>query len=122
MATNRNPGPVGGGALSSEFAGDPDMTELVQMFVDEMPQRVDAMLDCWEKGNLGDLRRMAHQLKGASGGYGFPTVGQMAAQLEAGLAAVGRTPDPDALDHLRSQVDELVGMCRRVTSEPPSGA
>lgn len=122
MATNRNPGPVGGGALSSEFAGDPEMTDLVKKFVDEMPQRVDAMLDCWEKGQLGDLRRLAHQLKGASGGYGFPTVGQLAAQLETGLAAAGRAPDPQALDRLRAQVDELVGMCRRVTAEPPSGA
>lgn len=121
MATNRNPRPVGGGALSSEFAGDPEMTDLVRLFVEEMPQRVDAMLECWERGSLGDLRRLAHQLKGASGGYGFPTVGETAAQLESGLAAAGRTPEPDVLGKLKAQVDDLVDMCRRVTSEPPSG-
>ena len=68
--------------IVSQFASDPDMVELVQMFVDEMPHRVRAIQDQWRAHSFTDLRRTAHQIKGASGGYGFPTVGQVAAKLE----------------------------------------
>lgn len=122
MTTKRSLGSSDSGAsLSSEFAGDPDMVELVKMFVDEMPQRIDALLDSWQRGSAGDLRRLAHQMKGACGGYGFPQVGHAAGALEKSLAAFGQDVALGDLEGLRDQVDELVGMCRRVTADPDPG-
>ena len=118
METNRDPRPVGGGKLRSEFAGDPEMIDLVRMFVDEMPQRVDAMLESWRRGAAGDLRRHAHQLKGACGGYGFPVVGAAAGLLEASIASLGQSAGTDELSGLREQIDDLVGLCLQVVADP----
>ncbi len=113
--------PEPGGAITSEFAGDPDMVELVKLFVDEMPTRIDALLDSWQRGAAGDLRRIAHQMKGACGGYGFPQVGNAAGVLERSLAAFGQSVDVGELERLRNQVDDLVDLCRRVSAEPGPG-
>lgn len=101
-------------SLTSTLASDPDMLELVQMFVDEMPGRVEILQDQFNQHNFNDLRRTAHQLKGACGGYGFPSIGAVAGRLEHSLNEVlTRTSETD-VDRLRKQVDELVDMCRRV--------
>ncbi len=118
MESSRGPGPVGGGGLRSEFAGDPEMIGLVKMFVDEMPQRVEAILESWRRGATGDLRRQAHQLKGACGGYGFPAVGAAAGSLEASIAGLGQRAGIDELRGLREQIDELVGLCQSVLADP----
>lgn len=117
MTTKHNFGSGKAGALTSEFASDPDMIELVRLFVEEMPQRVDAILESWERGAAADLRRLAHQMKGACGGYGFPQVGKAAGDLEKSLAAMGQGVDLGDLDGLREQLDHLVGLCRRVTAD-----
>ena len=97
--------------LVSQLAGDPDMAELVALFVEEMPSRVRTVLECFERGELSELKRVAHQLKGACGGYGFPQVGAVAGDLEKMLAQ-GATDD---LARVRACVDGLVDMCRRVS-------
>jgi HPt (histidine-containing phosphotransfer) domain-containing protein len=86
------------------------MAELIQSFVNEIPERVRLVERHWERHELGELRRIAHQLKGACGGYGFPQVGQAAAKLENGLS---REENAD-LESVAERVRELVEMCRRV--------
>lgn len=119
MTTNH---PNSGGArdmLISEFAGDPDMQELIKLFVDEMPQRIDVLLDCWRRGAVIELRRVAHQMKGACGGYGFPQVGVVAGELESTLAELSQRGDAGGLEGLREQIDDLVSLCRRISAESP---
>ena len=57
--------------LYSSLGADPDLAELVAMFVDEIAGRVGRMRDCLDAGDTDGLRRAAHQLKGAAGSYGF---------------------------------------------------
>lgn len=96
-------------AVRSEFANDPDMAELIEYFVSEMPKRVDAIDACLRDNRMDELRRLAHQLKGASAGYGFSPIGDAARRLESDLD--GRA----ALDRIRADVDQLVGLCQRVS-------
>lgn len=121
MTTKHNLNSGSSGSLISEFAGDPDMTDLVKLFVEEMPQRVDAMAESWERGAVADLRRLAHQLKGACGGYGFPTVGKAAGKLEQSLATLGQEKGLGDLEGLREQLDDLIGLCRRITADADPG-
>ncbi|MDB5100544.1 MAG: Hpt domain protein [Cyanobacteria bacterium RYN_339] len=79
--------------LASTFADDPDMAELVPIFVGMLPDRMAAMRASLAAGDLDALRVTAHQLKGAAGGYGFAPIGHAAATLEAALIA-GQPPDP----------------------------
>ncbi|HRJ49439.1 MAG: Hpt domain-containing protein [Phycisphaeraceae bacterium] len=101
--------------IVSEFADDPDMRELVAMFLDEMPDRIGMIEAASREGRVGDLRRLAHQLKGAAGGYGFGVVGEAAGRLEEALTAEASGSEPSAdLVAIRAQVEELLDMCRSV--------
>ncbi len=98
------------GPIRSEYADDADMRDLVELFVTDMPERVRALEEAFVSGEREALQRIAHQLKGACGGYGFGTVGESAARLESALKG------SDELTALRKQVDELVSMCSRVVA------
>jgi CheY-like chemotaxis protein len=93
--------------LVSVFADDPDMAAIVTRFVGGLPDRVAAMRAEATAGNHPALRRLAHQLKGAAGGYGFPAITAAAAALEAVSADGG---DPALRERALA---ELAGLCGR---------
>lgn len=95
--------------LTSEFAADPEMRDLVAYFVQALPERVDAMRAALAESRLRDLQRLAHQLKGAAGGYGYPSLGSAAGALESSIRDAG-TP---SLPQIQEQLDELVALCGR---------
>ncbi len=99
------------GRVISEFATDPDMAELVELFISELPARVNALNQAWNGKKVTELTRLSHQLKGASAGYGFPTIGQAAGTLEAGLK--GLDAAAASIDGLAAQFKELVELCSR---------
>jgi HPt (histidine-containing phosphotransfer) domain-containing protein len=94
--------------LLSEFAGDADMAELVEFFVDELKQRVDTMTTAFQSGDHLQLKTMAHQLKGAAGGYGFPTITASAAELEGVLKV-----EQAELSSIGEKLEALISLCRR---------
>lgn len=95
--------------IRSTFADDPDMQELVRWFVSEMPGRVREIRESWSERRAADLERLAHQLKGASAGYGFACLGEAAARLERSLKSGAGLPE------VRGQVEGLIEMCGRIT-------
>lgn len=68
--------------IYSEFAADVDFAAIVEIFVDELPDRVDSMWSLFHCGNMDGLHQMSHQLKGAFGGCGFGCLAEFAAGLE----------------------------------------
>jgi HPt (histidine-containing phosphotransfer) domain-containing protein len=68
--------------IVSTLAADPDFAELVDEFVSELPDRIELIQSALASDDREQLRRTAHQLKGACGGYGFPTLTDSAARLE----------------------------------------
>jgi signal transduction histidine kinase/CheY-like chemotaxis protein/HPt (histidine-containing phosphotransfer) domain-containing protein len=95
-------------ALRSQFADDPDMQEVLKEFVANLPQRVAELTDHVENCNLEELRHLAHQLKGAAGGYGFPAITEAAAIAEKGVKS------NNALEAIARDVQTLVGLIRSV--------
>ncbi|MEX0818987.1 MAG: Hpt domain-containing protein, partial [Pirellulaceae bacterium] len=87
---------------------DPDLGDLVEMFVDEMPERVARLRACWDNGDMNGLERAAHQFKGAAGSYGFEEL----------------TPDLQRLDHsirlsreeaeILNAIEAVAELCSRV--------
>ncbi len=71
--------------IRSEFAGDPEMDGIVWLFVSELPQRVASIQAALAASDWEGLRTLAHQLKGAAGGYGFPQLGAAAALIDQGI-------------------------------------
>ena len=64
--------------LVSELANDPDLADLVTAFVAELPVRITAIQKALTDSEHEQLRVLAHQLKGAAGGYGFPSITESA--------------------------------------------
>ncbi len=93
--------------LISEFANDADMVEIIEMFLDGLEERVTSLDAVYGASDLNQLGSIAHQLKGAAGGYGYPIISRLACDVER-LAKAG-----EADDVLRSTLDRLVLMCRR---------
>ena len=71
--------------IHSVYEDDPDMLEIVREFAAELPRRAQEIEACLEGGELEKLTTLAHQLKGAGGGYGFTPITDSAATLEQAL-------------------------------------
>jgi len=95
------------GPITSEFAGDPDMAILIAEFVASLPGRAHAILDRINQGAIEQARTMAHQLKGAGGGYGFPQVTDAARAVD--LAIRERR-----IDDAQLAAQALIALCGRV--------
>jgi len=72
-----------------------------------MPRRVDQMMDAFERNERDHLIRLAHQLKGSGGGYGFPILTDAAGKLEECLLEL---PSND-LGEVETQLQTLVDVC-----------
>ncbi|MBT4863850.1 MAG: response regulator [Planctomycetaceae bacterium] len=100
-------------ALVSELADDEDMLELVEMFVGELPERIAAIERSIDEQDLETLGVLAHQLKGAAGGYGFPTMTDAARLLDASMKA------GEELATIVEQARALTDLCNRACASAP---
>lgn len=88
---------------------DPEDAELIEYFLGELPDRIDSIMVAFTNDDFEGLGRLAHQLKGAAPGFGFPQIGSEAGKLEDQLREVC---DPeDSIESLRSQVESLISLC-----------
>src|SRR5690606_2734337 len=100
--------------IYSELGGDPELSDLVDLFVEEMPQRMEAFKKSMEHGNSEELGRLAHQMKGAAGSYGFSQLTPQAAKLER--AVKDQQPEDEVLNSL----NELLKMCGNIRAGVPT--
>jgi diguanylate cyclase (GGDEF)-like protein/PAS domain S-box-containing protein len=110
------PGPT----LVSEFANDPDIGDLVESFVAGLPAQMRTINDALERGDRGMVVHFTHQLKGAAGGYGFPSITLAAGRLEQ----FAKT-DGELSADLLVELNQLCASTQRspaVQSLPPSRA
>jgi HPt (histidine-containing phosphotransfer) domain-containing protein len=96
----------------SDLTNDPDMAELVALFLGEMPARARAVRDSFTARDWTVLTTAAHRLRGSAGGYGFPAIGEAAASLEDALRRE-RGREEAALERIAAEVDRLAAMCER---------
>lgn len=99
--------------LYSELASDPDLAEIVELFVDEMPRRIANLESRFAAHDWPELERAAHQIKGAAGSYGFNQLTGAAASLEA---AVKQRRDETVIQR---SLEALTAMCANVRSGTP---
>lgn len=94
------------GVERSEFAADPEMRDIVALFVDDLPRRALGLRVAMDSGDRDRLRTLAHQLRGSAGGYGFPAIGNAAANLE--ILILSGAGD----ERIGLAVERLVHRCR----------
>lgn len=96
--------------ITSCFAHDADMAELVELFVEELPVRINAFVEALDAGNWEEVRRISHQLKGAAPGYGFESVGEAAGRVERLLL------ENQDIERTNDAARSFVEMCGRVSA------
>jgi histidine phosphotransfer protein HptB len=99
--------------LYSTLGADPDLSDLVDMFVDEMPERVANIMDLLNRADWEELRRTAHQLKGAAGSYGFEPISPLAGKLETTI----KNNEPE--ENIRKATEDLVQLCNSARAGEP---
>ncbi len=81
--------------LHSDLADDPDMLELIGQFLQQLAVRItviDANRGVAERSTLASV---AHQLKGAAGGYGYMSISEAARTVERFASAGGTQQECD---------------------------
>lgn len=103
--------PIDWDYLASLSGGDREFElELLQAFVEDAQERLKALADAVNQGNIEQIKRDAHHLKGASGNVGISAMQTVAAQLE-------QSTSPDTLAQAKTLVEELQRLFATVASE-----
>jgi HPt (histidine-containing phosphotransfer) domain-containing protein len=90
--------------------------DLVDAFVQEMPERIGAFEVQARSRDWSRLARTAHQLKGSAGSYGFTEITPYAARLESAAR------DARHEEAILRALHELLSLCRRVRAGTAAGA
>lgn len=94
--------------VSQLIMEDPTMKDLVEDFVEGLPNRLADLRGAMEQLNWDELRLLAHRLKGAGGSYGYPQISEVAAHMEKGF----RNQTVDDFADCARQLEELVAAAR----------
>ena len=85
------------------------MAEIIGDFVAALPERAAAVREAVAGGRREEVQRLAHQLKGAAGGYGFGPITEVAGELEL---AAQRGADVVAMGAVAGRLVALCGRAR----------
>jgi histidine phosphotransfer protein HptB len=98
---------AGSTRVRSAFADDGDFEDLLRAFAETIPEKRQALRALHRGGDLDQIRRWAHQLKGAGGGYGFLGLSRAAAELEQACQANDPNRVVQAVDDLVDYLDRI---------------
>ena len=108
-------------AIHSVFGSDSDMAGIIAEFVGKMPQRLAEMREAAHNSQWDALHRLAHQMKGAGGSYGYASLTDAARELESHARPEDAEAAIRALDHL-GHLCEKIQAGHAADSESPHGA
>ena len=98
----------------SPLALEPDLADLVEMFVAELAERLASIRRAVDEGDCQAVAFLAHQIKGAGGSYGFEVLSAGARELETAAKMA------QAAEQLQAPVERFGEICRRVRAGQPA--
>jgi CheY-like chemotaxis protein len=96
--------------LTSTLARDPDIGPLLPEYLSELAAKAMEIGRALQGNDWAAITRLAHQIKGSAGAYGFPSITAAATRLER----LAKTPD--AQEEATAEVSELLGLCQLATN------
>jgi two-component system, sensor histidine kinase and response regulator len=92
------------------------LTELVRLFLEEAPQMIEAMRKALQQGEMQDLARSAHSMKGAASNFNAHGTVSAASQLEIYAKKGDAESAKAAVATLQALIErllpELASMCQ----------
>jgi len=96
-----------GEIIVSQFAGEPEMAEILEAFVQRLAGQVAAMREALDVGKYEYLQRLAHSLKGSGGSYGYPSLTEASRALEQAARA-------KEIGAARTALDTVAATCEAI--------
>jgi HPt (histidine-containing phosphotransfer) domain-containing protein len=101
--------------------GEPDvLIDVLRLFLDEVPRRIDRLRAASAAGNLVEVHRVAHSLKGSAGNIGAHALADVCRRLEER----GKAGDPqgtgDLVPALAVEFGKVEGEIRRLLGAGPT--
>jgi len=100
--------------MTKSLLARPNMARLVDRFVGGLQARIAGIEKAAGENDVATLKLLAHQLKGAAGGYGFASISQVAASLEQKAS--------DDLGALQDELSRLAQLCAEASSRKVQSA
>lgn len=100
--------------IYSTLASDPDFADLVQMYVEDIPDFIQQLNGAADLGSWAELADVAHRITGSAGGHGFEQVTDAARQLEDACSEAGQPAE------IHQRLGELVNLLGRLRVAPES--
>jgi HPt (histidine-containing phosphotransfer) domain-containing protein len=85
--------------------------KLTQRYLADLPQQLQAMRQCLDRGDLVNLQRQAHRAKGTSGTYRLAKIAEHFSRLESLVLQDTGQDIPPLLDQLTALVAEATERC-----------
>ncbi len=95
------------GTIMSSMNELPGMKQMIEQFVEGLPNEIDKLQKLVEQEDLMPLRRVVHQLRGTGGGYGFEAITEWAGKIEDSINAA------DIPQSIHDQVNSLIDVIQR---------
>ena len=96
--------------------GEPDvLAEVLRLFLEEVPPRIARLRNAWAAGNIEEVHRAAHSLKGSAGNIGARRLFDVCSRLdEQGKAGDRRGVSRRSLTQLGVEFGKVEAEIRRV--------
>ncbi|MEC7585020.1 MAG: Hpt domain-containing protein [Planctomycetota bacterium] len=93
--------------LSLSEDGDPELLlDLIELFLDDGPGKIEAVVDGLEQGDFEKIERAAHTLKGSSGNLGAQALQETCEQLQLATGRRDLSASQQLAPLVQSQFDE----------------
>jgi HPt (histidine-containing phosphotransfer) domain-containing protein len=79
---------------------DPSLIDLIDKFIARLPSMQTAILNAYNKKDYEHFSGLIHQLKGVGGGYGYPMLSALCAEIEV-------SAKEDNFDKIKNQLNEF---------------
>lgn len=94
--------------VRSSFCDDEDFLDLIEMFVDGIEEKKEILRQASVTDQVEELKVLAHQLKGASAGYGFEELSEIAAALEIACKSEDEAAIQQQKEIILNHMDRIV--------------
>jgi len=108
LALNKNPqDPDNSPIISSLLEEEPDISDLLQGFIDRLPGAIGDIRDTLESHNKDELAKQIHDLKGVSGNYGYNVLFELCQKMEFEIHANRLSTLSDMLDRAEKLIERI---------------
>ena len=95
--------------------GEPDvLAEVLRLFLEEAPPRITRLRNAWAAGNIEEVHRAAHSLKGSAGNIGARRLYEVCVRLDAKGRSADRSGVAGLVDELVVEFDQVEAAIHRL--------